>query len=141
MTALDRPQPLCSTLNPMSSSLEGRTELRKTALLLLAAALLAFTQQLPAQPTTSSAPSSAEARAKALHSIFHDYWEQTLKRQPEFASSLGDKRYNDQISDYSVKAINDWLAVEQEMLLKLAGIDPAGLPEQDQVSRELLIHH
>jgi uncharacterized protein (DUF885 family) len=122
------------------SSLEGRTELRKSALLLLAAALLAFTQHLSAQPAASSAASSSEDRAKALHSIFHDYWEQTLKRQPEFASTLGDKRYNDQISDYSVKAINDWLAVEQEMLLKLAGIDPAGLPEQDQVSRELLIH-
>ena len=124
----------------MSSSLEGRTELRKSALLLLAAALLSFIQPLAAQPATSSAPSSAEDRAKALHGIFHDYWEQTLKRQPEFASSLGDKRYNDQISDYSVKAINDWLAVEQEILLKLAATDAAGLPEQDQVSRELLMH-
>src|SRR5436305_489435 len=131
MTALGRREPLWSKLNPMSSCFEGRTELRKSALLLAAATLLCFIQPLPAQPTTSSAPSSAEARAKALHSIFHDYWEQTLKRQPEFASSLGDKRYNDQISDYSVKAINDWLAVEQEMLLKLAAIDTAGLPEQD----------
>jgi uncharacterized protein (DUF885 family) len=110
------------------------------SVLLLAAALLSFAQPLPAQPAVSSAPSSAEDRAKAFHAIFHDYWEQTLKRQPEFASSLGDKRHNDQISDYSVKAINDWLAVEQEMLLKIAAIDPAGLPEQDQVSRELLIH-
>jgi uncharacterized protein (DUF885 family) len=122
----------------MSSSLPARNPLRISALL-LAAALLSFAQPLPAQPAVSSAPSSAEDRAKAFHAIFHDYWEQTLKRQPEFASSLGDKRHNDQISDYSVKAINDWLAVEQEMLLKIAAIDPAGLPEQDQVSRELLI--
>jgi uncharacterized protein (DUF885 family) len=124
----------------MRSSLPGRNPLGKSVLL-LAAALLSFAQPLPAQPAVSSAPSSAEDRAKALHAIFHDYWEQTLKRQPEFASSLGDKRHNDQISDYSVKAINDWLAVEQEMLLKIAAIDPAGLPEQDQVSRELLIHN
>jgi len=114
--------------------------LTKLALLLAASALLALPAQLPAQLTASSAATaSPDDRTKALHAIFHDYWEQTLKRQPEFASSLGDKRYNDQVSDYSVKAINDWLAVEQDMLLKIAAIDPAGLSDQDQVSRELLI--
>src|SRR3954471_20872195 len=114
----------------------------KHALLLAVSALLIFPVHLSAQATALNAgPSSSDDRTKAIHAIFHDYWEQTLKRQPEFASTLGDKRYNDQISDYSVKALNDWLAVEQEMLLKLAGIDPAGMPEQDQVSRELLIHH
>ena len=112
----------------------------KLALLLAASALLALPAQLPAQLTASSAATaSPDDRTKALHAIFHDYWEQTLKRQPEFGSSLGDKRYNDQVSDYSVKAINDWLAVEQDMLLKLAAVDPAGLSGQDQVSRELLI--
>ena len=60
-----------------------------------------------------------------------------LKHQPEFASTIGDKRYNDQISDYSVKAINDWLATEQEFLMKLAAIDPTGLTDQDKTSREL----
>jgi len=110
-------------------------------LLLIAAALFIVPLHLPAQLTASSpAPSSPEDRAKALHAIFHDYWEETLKRQPEFASSVGDKRYNDQISDYSVKAINDWLAFEQELLLKLAEIDPTGLSDQDQTSRELLLH-
>jgi uncharacterized protein (DUF885 family) len=119
---------------------QGRTQLTKLALLLAASALLALPAQLPAQLTASSAATaSPDDRTKALHAIFHDYWEQTLKRQPEFGSSLGDKRYNDQVSDYSVKAINDWLAVEQDMLLKLAAVDPAGLSGQDQVSRELLI--
>jgi len=117
-----------------------RAGLTKTAIL-FAAGVLSLPLHVPAQLTPSAtAPSSPDDRAKALHDIFHDYWEQTLKRQPEFASSLGDKRYNDQVSDYSVKAINDWLAVEQEMLLKLAAIDATGLPDQDQISRELLIH-
>jgi uncharacterized protein (DUF885 family) len=74
-----------------------------------------------------------------LHTLFHDYWEENLKRRPEFASALGDKRYNDQISDYSVKAVNDWLATEQDLLMKLAVVDPAGLSDQDRTSRELLI--
>jgi len=119
---------------------QGPAGLTRSALL-FAASLLPLSACLPAQTNGSTvAPASTEDRAKSLHAIFHDYWEETLKRQPEFASSLGDKRYNDQIADYSVKAVNDWLAVEQDMLLKLAAIDPAGLPAQDQVSRELLIH-
>ena len=39
----------------------------------------------------------------------------------------------------SVKAINEWLATEQEFLMKLAAVDPAGLSDQDRISRELLI--
>ena len=84
-------------------------------------------------------PSTPEERTRALHAIFHDYWEENLKREPEFASTIGDKRYNDQISDQSVRAINEWLAAEQEFLMKLAAVDPAGLSDQDRTSRELLI--
>ncbi len=80
-----------------------------------------------------------EDRSKALNTVFHNYWEQYLKTSPEFASTLGDKRYNDQISDYSLKAINEWLATEQNFLLQLAAIDPTGLTDQEKTSRELLM--
>jgi uncharacterized protein (DUF885 family) len=113
--------------------------LKRLVLLALAAVLL-IPASLPAQLTAAnSGPATPEERAKALHGIFHDYWEENLKRQPEFASSIGDKRYNDQISDYSVKAINEWLAAEQDFLLKLAAIDTTGLSDQDATSRDLLM--
>ena len=47
---------------------------------------------------------------KTLNAIFSDAWEDRLKHEPEFASSIGDNRYNDQLSDFSVKAYNDSLA-------------------------------
>jgi len=90
----------------------------------------------PAKPT---APVSLEDRRKALGDLFHDYWEDQLRHNPEFASSLGDKRYNDQTSDYSVKAVNDALAREQNFLLKLAAIDPTGLTDQEKISQDLLL--
>jgi uncharacterized protein (DUF885 family) len=90
----------------------------------------------PAKPT---APVSLEDRRKALGDLFHDYWEDQLRHNPEFASSLGDKRYNDQTSDYSVKAVNDALALEQNFLLKLAAIDPTGLTDQEKISQDLLL--
>ncbi len=43
------------------------------------------------------------------------------------------------MNDYSVKAQNEFLAVQQEYLLKLAEIDPTGLSDQDKISREILI--
>jgi uncharacterized protein (DUF885 family) len=92
------------------------------------------------QPAVPASPSaSLDDRRKALNDLFHDYWEDQLKTSPEFASTIGDLRYNDQISDYSVAAINDELAREQRFLLRLAAIDPTGFTNQEKISQELLI--
>ena len=91
-----------------------------------------------AQAIPAQAP-SVEANRKALNTIFADYWEDKLKHDPEFASTLGDKRYNDQISDYSVKEVNDALAREQNFLMRLAAIDSAGLSDEEKTSRDLLL--
>jgi uncharacterized protein (DUF885 family) len=105
-----------------------------SGLLLLAPAL--FAQSLTAAP---AAPASIADRSKALGGLFHQYWEAYLKYNPETASQIGDNRYNDKISDYSVKAYNDWLAQEQNFLLQVAAIDPTGLTEQEKLSRDLLL--
>jgi len=112
----------------------------KRSALLFSAVIFLVPALLSAQLKPSTAgPTTPEERAKALQAIFQDYWEASLKRRPEFASSIGDKRYNDQIHDYSVKALNAWLAEEQEFLMKLAAIDLTGVSQQDKISRDLLI--
>ena len=87
----------------------------------------------------AQAPPSIEDNRKALNQLFADYWEDNLVHSPEFASTLGDKRFNNQISDYSVKAYNDGLAREQGFLLRLAAIDTAGLTAQEKISADLLM--
>jgi uncharacterized protein (DUF885 family) len=120
--------------------------LKRITLFVLAAsaALLALLPALRAQspapaPSTTAAPASLDDRRKALNDFFHDYWEDRLKHDPEFASTIGDLRYNDQISDESVQAINDELAREQRFLLRLAAIDPTGFTNQEKISQDLLI--
>ena len=110
--------------------------LAASALMLLAAAQ-ASRAQGPASPPVPVA--QVEANRKAFNAVFHDYWEDNLKHSPEFASTLGDKRYNDQISDYSVKAVNDKLAREENFLTQLAAIDPAGLSDEEKTGRDLLL--
>lgn len=112
---------------------------RLSALVASALLPLAAVQTPHAQAPPSPTAAQIETNRKALNAIFEDYWEDNLKHSPEFASTLGDKRYNDQISDYSVKAVNDTLAREQGFLLRLAAIDPAGLTDQEKISRELLL--
>ena len=96
--------------------------------------------QAPA-PTAPASSASIEANRKTLNQIFADYWEDRLTHSPEFASTLADKRFNDRISDYSVKAYNEALARGQAILLRLAEIDAAGLTDQEKVSRDLLLRH
>jgi uncharacterized protein (DUF885 family) len=105
----------------------------------LAAAVLLLLAFLPALPAQTPSPEPLESRRKALSALFEEYWQANLKNSPEFASELGDPRYNDRISDYSVKAENDWLAREQDFLMRLAAIDPTGFTDQEKTSRELLL--
>ncbi len=107
------------------------------SLLLLLLSAHALRPQAPVSPPATSA--SIESNRKALNTIFKDYWEDRLKNDPEFASAIGDKRYNDQIDDYSVRAVNAKLEREQALLMRLAAIDPAGLTNKDKTSRDLLL--
>src|ERR1700728_1816883 len=101
-------------------------------------ALFSTCLSLPVWPQANAVP-PAEDRRKALNDLFHEYWEANLEHSPEFASSIGDKRYDDKISDLSVKAFNSWQATEQTYLMRLAAIDPTGLSDQEKTSRDLLL--
>ena len=111
------------------------------ALFIAASLLLAFAPALSAQALSvaPSQPASVEANRKALNDLFEEYWQASLEHSPEFASSLGDKRYNDRIDDYSVQAENAWLAREENFLMRLASIDSTGFTGQEKISRELLL--
>ncbi len=96
-------------------------------------------QTFKVDPNAAAAPQSLEDRRKALNRLFDDYWQDNLRHSPEFASSIGDTRYNDQISDYSVKAYNEGLEREQGFLMRLAAIDATGFTPQEVISRDLLL--
>ena len=107
---------------------------------LLLPALTVLASLVPVTLSAQAAlPAPAAVSHRALNALFHDYWEANLEHSPEFASQIGDKRYNDKITDYSVKAENAWLEEEQNFLLRLAAIDPTGLSDQDKTSRDLLL--
>lgn len=116
----------------------------RTLSMLPAAALFcclgASQAQFPASASSPNAqPLSAEARSKALTALFAEMWQSKLEHSPEFASSIGDKRYDDQLTDHSVRARNEQLARERDYLQRLADIDTSGLPPQEQLSKQLMV--
>ena len=94
-----------------------------------------------AQPqlSASTAGESVADRTKALNGLFDDIWQDKLKHSPEYASILGDKRYNDQLSDYSPKAVNDALQRGLQFIQRLSTIDTTGMAPQDRLSAELML--
>src|SRR5271170_6914654 len=89
-------------------------------------------------PTAPTAASVA-ARSKALSALLADIWQDHLKHSPEFASSIGDKRYNDQLTDYSVKEVNAALQRGLDYIQRLGAIDTTGLTDQEKLSSDLML--
>jgi uncharacterized protein (DUF885 family) len=87
----------------------------------------------------ATATDSIAERSKALSALFAEIWEEGLKHSPEFASSIGDKRYDDQLTDYSIQEVNAALARGRGYIQKLSEIDTTGLPEQEKLSAELML--
>jgi uncharacterized protein (DUF885 family) len=82
---------------------------------------------------------SVESRRQQLRSLFDEEWEYELRTQPEFATALGDKRYNDQLSDSSSAFYQSDVEQKRKFLARFEAIDPAGMDAQETLSRTLMI--
>lgn len=116
--------------------------LKKTA---IAAALLMALGGMPAAVfATSSVPvstsaTSLDARRAALNSLLTEQWEYKLRATPEFASMLGDKRYNDQLSDFSQAAIDADQKADVDFLKRFQAIDSKGFAVQEKLNKDLMV--
>jgi uncharacterized protein (DUF885 family) len=105
---------------------------------------IAACHDVSAPPATAAAPSSRapatslDERRQQLRDVIADQWEYTMRTSPEYASILGDKRYNDRWSDASEKAVQDDLEASRRYLAKLGAIDLTGFPEQERLNEVLL---
>src|SRR5208282_1085684 len=89
--------------------------------------------------TGFAADAGVEARRKQLKSALDDEWEYGLRTHPEFATYVGDSRYNDRLSDYSPEAVEQDLKHAQEALQRIEAIDATGFPEQEKLNQQLAV--
>jgi hypothetical protein len=87
--------------------------------------------------STNAGASSAIQQATKLHALIEDEWQWTLREYPEFATSVGDPRYNDKLTDVSASAMDRRKAHERDLLKRVMEIDHSSLTGQDVLSYDL----
>ena len=80
-----------------------------------------------------------EARRKQLADLISEQWEYTLRTNPEFASILGDLRYNDKLSDVTEKAVLADLEQARQFAARFSAVDTTGFPEQEALNKTLML--
>ncbi len=82
-------------------------------------------------------PSAAD-RVAQQNALLEEYYQAGLKNSPERATSLGDYRYNNLLSQHSLKSIADEHAEADAFLARLEKISTEGMSDQDLLSHELM---
>ncbi|HEY6545682.1 MAG TPA: DUF885 family protein, partial [Dokdonella sp.] len=99
----------------------------------LAAALLA------ASSIGAAAGDDVAARVAALDALLAEQWQHQLKESPEFATMVGDPRYNDRWSDLSLSHFAQQRKDTETFLARFKAIDTRGFAEQDRLNRDLMV--
>ncbi|MEA2569565.1 MAG: hypothetical protein QOI24_1566 [Acidobacteriota bacterium] len=101
---------------------------------------IAATLALLAISSFAAEPSAADLdkRRKALADLLHEQWEYTLKVNPEFASILGDKRYNAESSDTSAAEVARETAVARRFLARVNAIGDSAFSDQEKINKALM---
>src|SRR5579859_303915 len=83
--------------------------------------------------------SNLDTRRKQLDDLLKEQWEYVMCTSPEFASIIGDKRYNDKLSDASEKAALDDIEMQKKFLVRFEAVDTTGFPEQERLNKDLMV--
>src|SRR5437588_7857713 len=94
---------------------------RLAAILLLSVTTLSMTSHREAQPSESIAQ-----RRDALNKLLDEHWQYTMRESPEYATVVGDYRYNDRWSDGSLAHIGQQNEHAKRFLARFEAIDTAG---------------
>jgi len=115
----------------------------KTLPLLICLALagsVTLAAPLQAAPAAQSvAKGDVASRVQTLNALLAEQWEYTLKNSPEFATILGDLRYNDHWSDVSLAHMRADHQATQDFLKRFEAIDTSGFPDSDKLNQQLMV--
>lgn len=85
------------------------------------------------------AAGAADTAADQAHALFERDWQWRMRHQPELATTVGDHRYDDTLSDTSLEASRAAIAHERRMLDAIGQVERARLAGQDLISYDLFV--
>jgi len=80
---------------------------------------------------------SRDPEVSRLHQLFDDAWEADMRQNPTWASSLGDRRFNQEWPDNEPESRSRQLGEYQTVLSRLSNIDKEILPSDELINYEL----
>ena len=89
--------------------------------------------------TTAASAADVATRVKALNALLAEQWQHTMESAPEFATMLGDLRYNDRWSDMSLAHIDAEQKVTADFLKRFEAIDTGGFSDSDRLNQQLMV--
>jgi uncharacterized protein (DUF885 family) len=101
---------------------------------LLSTALPASAAKDPVDAKAATPDPASQARA-----LYERDWQWRLQHQPEFATGIGEHRYDAQLADTSLAGAARAVEHARRMLDLARQIDPAPLKDQDRLSRDLFM--
>lgn len=115
----------------------------KTLPLLICAALLGsvtMVSTVRAAPVTHPATrADVASRVAALNALLDEQWQYNLRNSPEFATTLGDLRYNDRWSDASLAHQAAEQRAAGDFLKRFEAIDTRGFADSDRLNQQLMV--
>lgn len=91
----------------------------------------------PKPPANSVASTDQNDGQTAFHQLLSSEWEYRMEHSPTWASTLGDRRWNDRWDDLSLEAIQQDHQHTLEVIAKLKALDRGRLSARDQLNYDL----
>ena len=114
----------------------------KTLAWLICASLLGSVGAVSSVHTAAAvqaAPADVATRVQALNALLTEQWQHQLQNSPEFATMLGDLRYNDRWSDMSLAHMAAENRVTADYLKRFEAIDTSGFSDTDKLNQQLMV--
>ncbi|MBT2115468.1 DUF885 family protein [Dyella sp. LX-66] len=92
-----------------------------------------------AGPAAAAAPAGVATRVAALNKLLAEQWQHSLQNAPEFATILGDLRYNARWSDVSLAHQAAERKVNADFLKRFEAIDTTGFSDEDKLNLQLMV--
>jgi uncharacterized protein (DUF885 family) len=93
-------------------------------------------------PSLRSADSpNLDTRRQQLQQLLAEEWEYEMQESPEFATVIGDYRYNDRWSDASLAHVPKQKQDMQKWLARVEAVDTTSFPEQERLNQSLMVRN
>jgi uncharacterized protein (DUF885 family) len=104
--------------------------------------MMSFGIVSPVQAAADKAQTnSVESRRTQFLSLLDEEWQYELRSDPEMATTVGETRYNDRLTDRSPQFQRSDVDAKRNFLARFEAVDAAGFPQQDALSRDLMIRN